>query len=205
MVPVFALAILTSLVPLATVPRPQLAADARTVATFHQRIAEYVEIHRIAAAGLGDPVLCADPEELARQSASLAAAIRDARPGAGEGEIFTVAVVPAFRARIADALRASRSAAATTATDDDEFPLDVHATIRAGTWDYRWAPILRALPELPPELEYQFVGRHLVLVDRRANLVVDVLRYAVPPSRPVHDVGPADPCVVHPELPACWM
>jgi hypothetical protein len=60
------------------------------------------------------------------------------------------------------------------ATEDEELPLDVHAPIRAGAWDYRWAPTLRALPDLPPELEYQFVGRHLVPVNVRANLVIDV-------------------------------
>ena len=40
--------------------------------------------------------------------------------------------------------------------------------------------MLRRLPELPPELEYRFVGRDLVLVDILGNVVVDVLRDAVP-------------------------
>jgi hypothetical protein len=142
---------------------------------------------------------------LSRQSATLAAAIRESRPTANEGDIFTAAIASALRVRIARSLRASRTALAAAATEDEEFPLDVHATIRAGAWDYRWAPILRALPDLPPELEYQFVGRHLVLVDVRANLVIDVLRYALPAPHPVPDIGPADACIVHPELPACWM
>jgi hypothetical protein len=37
-----------------------------------------------------------------------------------------------------------------------------------------------ALPELPDELQYRFVGRDLVLIDLHANLVVDVLREALP-------------------------
>jgi hypothetical protein len=40
--------------------------------------------------------------------------------------------------------------------------------------------MLRRLPELPPELEYRFVGRDLVLVDILTSVVVDVLRDAVP-------------------------
>jgi hypothetical protein len=159
----------------------------------------------MAAAGLGDPILCADPEELSRQSVMLAAAIREGRPGAREGDIFTAPVASAIRVRIAKAVGATRDSGAMFATPDEEIGLDVHATMRAGVWDYTWAPMLRTLPALPPELEYQFVGRHLVLVDVRANLVVDVLRYAIPAPRPVSDIGPLDACDVHPDLPACWM
>jgi hypothetical protein len=200
---VFALAIATMLASSGTVPRPQLGTDTWILVTFHQRIGEYLEIHRTAAAGLGDEILCADPEELSRQSAALAAAIRDARPLVDEGHVFTAAVASAFRVRIAKAVR--ESAFTAPPDEDEEADLGVHATIRAGIWNFAWAPVLHALPDLPPELEYQFVGRHLVLVDVRANLVVDVLRYALPaPHRP-RDLGPADPCDVHPELPACWM
>jgi hypothetical protein len=191
------------LAPCGTVPNPGLQHDARVLAAFEQRITEYIEIHRIAAAGLGDPMLCADPEELSRQSAMLAAAIRQARASAREGEIFTVPIAATLRARIAAAVHAARIAPA--ADDDEEGSLEVHSAIPAGRWNYTWQPIVRALPELPPELEYQFIGRHLVLVDIRANLVVDVLRFAVPAMRQPRDVGPTDPCDVHPDLPACWM
>jgi hypothetical protein len=204
MTAVCALAILTLLGPSETVPGAHLQTDARVLAAFQQHIAEYIEIHRMAAAGLGDPVLCADPEELSRQSAILAAAIREARPTANEGDVFTVAIAPTLRARIAAAVHAARIAPA-AAGDDEERVLEVHATIPAGRWNYSWMPILHALPDLPPELEYQLVGRHLVLVDVRANLVVDVLRYALPGARRPRDIGPADPCDVHPELPSCWM
>jgi len=197
------LAILTLLVPGATVPRPDLQDGARVLAAFQQHIAEYLEIHRMAAAGLGDSILCADPEELFRQSATLAAAIREARP-AHEGNVFTAAIAPAFRARIAAAVHAA-PIAPPAADDEEERVLEVHATILAGRWTYSWLPILRTLPDLPAELEYQLVGRHLVIVDVGANLIVDILRDAVPAVRRPHDIGPADPCDVHPELPSCWM
>lgn len=204
MTPTCALAILTLSVPLGTVPRGHVPPDSRILVAFHQNITEFVEIHRIAAAGLGDPMLCADPEELSRQSAALAAAIREARPLALEGDIFSAAIASALRVRIAAEFRASRIAPVAPAEDDGRIP-EVHAAVHAGLRDYRWAPILRALPDLPPELEYQFIGPHLVLVDVTANLVVDVLRYALPVTRGPRDIGPAEPCDVHPELPACWM
>jgi hypothetical protein len=43
-----------------------------------------------------------------------------------------------------------------------------------------WPSMLAGLPQLPPELEYRFLGRHLILVDVLANVVVDVLYDALP-------------------------
>ena len=40
--------------------------------------------------------------------------------------------------------------------------------------------MVRALPALPPELDYAVRGRDLVLVDVEANLVIDVLPDALP-------------------------
>ena len=35
--------------------------------------------------------------------------------------------------------------------------------------------VLMALPPLPKELEFRFVGRNLILRDTKANMIVDVL------------------------------
>jgi hypothetical protein len=43
--------------------------------------------------------------------------------------------------------------------------------------------LLAALPPLPPELEYLFAHRDLVLWDVRADVIIDVLRDAVPLER----------------------
>jgi len=43
-----------------------------------------------------------------------------------------------------------------------------------------WPALLAALPALPEELEYRFVGWDLVLVDTHADLVVDILKDALP-------------------------
>jgi len=39
--------------------------------------------------------------------------------------------------------------------------------------------VLLSLPKLPQGMEYRFVGRHLILFDSKANLIVDVLRNAI--------------------------
>jgi hypothetical protein len=39
--------------------------------------------------------------------------------------------------------------------------------------------ILLRLPELPKDMEYRFVGRHLILRDVRANMIIDEIPYAI--------------------------
>jgi hypothetical protein len=191
---------IAAMLPLAgTVPRPE---PVRGLMEFLDRVAEYVEIRRQVTAGVDGPIFCSDPEELSRLMAQRAAAIREARPLAREGAIFTPRVALFFRARIA---RAVQNGAMDVTTQDDDVVLEVHAALPWGTG----APVptrpFGLLPPLPDELEYRFVGRDLVLLDVDANLVVDVLREALPRRREFPSIGSPGSCDVHPELPECWM
>ena len=40
--------------------------------------------------------------------------------------------------------------------------------------------LLQSLPALPPEIEYRITGQDLVLVDAKANLIVDLIRGVFP-------------------------
>jgi hypothetical protein len=175
---------------------------------FTARVHDYVEIHRRAAAGIEQP-MCAESEELARQADALAGAIREARPRAREGDIFTLAASELFRARIAAIVRRTNFDVAAFLARHGGHGEDLEMQV-SGTllWPAHVAltPITRQLPELPPELDYRFVGRHLVLMDVGANIVVDVLRDALPlPVDAPVPVVPYTPCAAHPELDACWM
>ena len=173
---------------------------------FTNRINDYVETHRRLAAGIEQP-FCSEAEELTQQADTLAAAIRQARPRAKEGDIFTLAAGEMFRARIAAIVRRTGFdvAAFLERHSGDGEDIEVHV-FGALPWRTHLAlmPIIRQLPELPPELEYEFVGRHLVLIDVDANIVVDVLRDALPlPDDAPVSFAPT-PCDVHPELGTCW-
>ena len=170
---------------------------------FLDRVADYVEIRREVTAGISGPIFCSDPEELTRQAAQLGAAIREARPLAREGAIFTPRVAAFFRARIAHAVRAAAIDVATSGGLDEGVARDVYAVLPWGAGRRVWPVLVDALPALPQELEYRFVGRHLVLLDVEANLVVDVLREAVP-AVIVTPANRSGSCEVHPQLPACW-
>jgi hypothetical protein len=40
--------------------------------------------------------------------------------------------------------------------------------------------LLLKLPELPKQLRYEFVGRHLILLDRETRLIIDYVSNALP-------------------------
>jgi hypothetical protein len=199
---VYSLAI-AALLPLAgTIPRPE---PVRGLMEFLDRVAEYVEIRRQVTAGVDGPMFCSDPEELSRQAEQRAAAIRSARPLASEGTIFTPRVTVFFRARLIHAAQIGAIDLATEADPYDDVVLGVHAALPWSAGRPAAPRLVGLLPPLPDELEYRFVGRHLVLLDVDTNLVVDLLRDALPAVNEFPAVTSPGSCDVHPELPACWM
>jgi len=200
---VLSLAIIACLPITGTIPSDRQQAPASVTTEFLERVADYVELRRQVAAGVVGPAFCSDPEELTRQAAQLAASIRDARPLATEGTIFTPRVAVFLKVRIAHAARAA--AYLTIPVDPDDVPLEVHAVLPWGVGRLPSPVLVEALPALPYELEYRFVGRHLVLLDVETDLVVDVLRDALQEDMTSTTTRPDGPCDVHPDLPACWM
>lgn len=168
--------------------------EARAVAAFTDAVEAYADLRRMFDRGLPPEWMAADFEQAEFEAAELAAMVRDTRPNARIGDLFKPAVADLFRLRIAAALREhSDGVAALIATDDDEgdapaFPrLTVNGPLPWGVGVAFWPAAVEALPVLPRELEYRFVGRDLVLLDTRAHLVVDILELALPAvPRPVN-------------------
>ena len=161
------------------------SANQTVPAEFVDYVNYYAALQRMAIAELGPPRLCSDAEQLLRQQRRFANAMREARPIARAGDFFTPAASRYFRARI-EAVVWDTGLDVTTAIEADEGEVAVIPVLRvweAVPWNagpVMWPSMLRALPELPPELEYRFIGRDLVLIDMLGNLVVDVLRDALP-------------------------
>ena len=149
----------------------------------------YVEMHRLVTAPLGPPEMCADAEELLRQEWAFAKAIREARPYAREGDIFTPEVARYFRAVIAEVawergLNLVGEVEDAAGWDTEAAVVEVNAQVPWNAGPMMWPSVLSRLPALPPELEYRFVGRDLVLVDMFGSIVVDVLRESMPIFEP---------------------
>jgi hypothetical protein len=160
-------------------PTPQVPRD------FVARVNQYVEMHRLVTAPLGLPQMCSDPEELLRQQSEFARAIREGRPNAREGDIFTANAARYFRTLIAEVawqrgLDLMGEIEDAVGWDTEAAVVEVNAQVPWNAGPMMWPSVLWRLPELPPELEYRFVGHDLVLVDVVSGIVVDVLRESIP-------------------------
>lgn len=158
--------------------------DDRGLATFHAAVEEYVTLHRRLERALMLDHYDSWPEEGDMDSETLADVIRAARPQTRPGAIFNRDVSELIQFRIGLTLWLHRYH---TADALSEVPHAVRAVPpRVNDWWFGedeavpWPSVVWELPALPEELEYRFAGRHLVLVDVHANLVVDVLENALP-------------------------
>ena len=107
------------------------------------------------------------------------ATIRSARRSSAEGEIFSPPTALEFRRR----LRALATADLCSTILDDN-PGSVSRPVSRDYPEGRAvattpAAVLAILPQLPPDLEYRLAGHDLILLDIRANIVVDRIAAAI--------------------------
>jgi hypothetical protein len=158
--------------------------DSALIDQFNNRIADYMKIHNAAKAKL--PVL--KPTDSAAVIAShereFARLIRELRPQAAQGSIFTPEITEYFRRRIHVAMEGPQKARIKQSLANAEpvkVPLRVNDTYPDGVPLQSTPPtLLLNLPKLPKELEYRVVGHSLVLRDVDANLIVDFARNVIP-------------------------
>lgn len=162
--------------------------EERTLAQFNRSVERYAALHRRLERSLPPEQMFDDPEDMFGAREALAAALRQARPNARAGNVFTPAVAELITARLAAAMREHGHDAADilAAISDERLPgmlkPEVNGEYPRGIVSAMWPALLHALPPLPRELEYRFFDRNLVLIDVHANLVLDVLDDALPPG-----------------------
>ena len=142
-------------------------------------MASYADLRNELEKGLPPLIVTEDPAEIMQAVRALAARIRVARAGARQGDIFSPTVSAKFKRTLLLEIDAN-----TVALIMDENPGTIDVRIK-GTYPvgkmFSTMPpdILAAMPRLPPDLEYRFLGRHLVLVDTRASVIIDRIPYAI--------------------------
>jgi hypothetical protein len=160
--------------------------DLAATAVFQTRVNEYVTMHRMLEGPLPTLEVSTDMRKVQAAMDALAVRIQAARKDARQGDIFTEAVAPTFRRRIASCLvRADLEAILA----DQRYGQQGQPAPRVNAvWPVRVPfdivppQLLAALPRLPPELQYRIIGRSLVLWDHHANLIVDILPGALTPA-----------------------
>jgi hypothetical protein len=148
-------------------------------ADFATRMSEYEKLRAKLQRGLPELKVTDDPRDIFVAERALAARIRVARAGSRRGGIFTPEIAAAFR----EVLRLeTRTSTCATIRDDNPGELEYRtngsypkdeplSTVPVG--------ILNLLPSLPEDVNYRFVGRHLILHDTRANVILDRLSNAM--------------------------
>jgi hypothetical protein len=149
------------------------------VADFSTRVWDYFELRRELEKGLPSVTVTDDPAEIRRAVRALANRIRVARAEAKQGEIFTPTISVEFKKILLLEMDAETWAAI---VDDNPgaFSNRINGTYPSKRPLSTVPPnILARLPTLPEDIQYRFVGRHLVLYDTRANLILDRIPYAI--------------------------
>jgi hypothetical protein len=152
--------------------------DPATLVEFNRRVQDYAALRSRLEVGLPPLVVTTNPDDIETFEHRLAERIRHAR-GSQRGQLF----IPAMEGQLKRMMAARADAGTVAAIMDDnpgEFDVDVNDTYKKkyalGTMPPK---LLLLLPDLAPGLQYRFVGRHLIVYDGRANIIVDEIPYAI--------------------------
>lgn len=155
--------------------------DSAILADFNARLDNYVKIQR-ALLKHAPPKETKDPAEINARAQVLAGQLRHIRSNAKQGDIFTPQVAAMFKRLMNPELKGAEGRE-TKQEINEEAPaveLKVNATYPASQPLTTVPPNLLAnLPQLPKDVEYRFVGRHLMLRDVDANIIVDYIFNAI--------------------------
>lgn len=154
-----------------------------------KRVEAYLELRKEAVAHVPKLKKKAEPEEILAHKRAEADAIRAARPGARQGDVLTPPVQAYIKRIIRSEMAGNAGKPAKEAAKQGnpkvEGPVDVPVKVNAAYPESAPlstvpATLLLRLPALPKEVEFRFVGRHLILHDVRAGMIVDFVPNAAP-------------------------
>src|SRR5262245_49545704 len=163
--------------------------DPPAVKEFKTRVQKYVDLHKKIESKLHLVDKTANASVLVKQKEQFAREMRAARPAAAQGDIFLTEVRPLLLNTIKEQLAGPEGAKARAMILGEGNPLNEgKTTVNKANANYPSdAPkstvppsLLLALPQLPPQVEYRFVGRTLILRDADADLVIDFIPNAIP-------------------------
>lgn len=164
---------------------PQLSpTDKVAVKRFEQRVKDYMKLRNAVKSKLPKLSKDATPQQIESYRENVEAAVRNIRTGAKRGDIFNH-----------DGSDYIRRMLKVNFTGKDRLELrnivfeGETATVKVRV-NYPYpeqaeliempATVLLNLPQLPPEVQYRFVGRNLLLVDSETNLILDYMTNALP-------------------------
>jgi hypothetical protein len=160
------------------------ASERKLLSDFKKDTKAYIKLRDTArrkVPKIGDE---ATRSEIEAHKVAFQQAIRNLREGATRGEIFTEEVSTWIRGLIRNEFKGwERSELRKTVLEADTtgIALKVNAIYPETKELVEMSPaLLLALPPLPKELRYRFIGRSLAILDRDTAIIVDYMKDALP-------------------------
>jgi hypothetical protein len=163
---------------------PPVNRDARVMAEFEERVKAYSTLHRELEATIPALPKQPTPEQINAHQIALAALIAKTRAKAAPGDIFTKETRALFRrylARVFEGPQGRQLKASIMDENPGRLSLHINARYPESIPVTTVPPqVLQALPKLPDDLEYRFIGDRLILHDVHAHTIVDLIDEAIP-------------------------
>lgn len=169
-------------------PAPLVAPEARAkgvnphaaiLVDFKERVDVYMEVREDAVKGGPRLKETTDAGQIKAAQDAMAVRIRRARVNAKHGDVFTPEIVAQFRRLLYPELKGDDGRDAKEILKDDApSPASIPFKVNAKYPDGAPVPTVPAnlllnLPTLPEPLQYKIIGRHLILLDEDADVIVD--------------------------------
>ena len=153
------------------------SADQSLVSDFGLRVQSYIALQQQLAGTLKKLPSKPTPVEIDAQQRALATLIAKARSDAKQGDIFVPDMQKFIRGLVRQVI-SGPDGARIKSSFMDENPMGVKLAVNLrypDTIPLSTMPpdILGALPKLPEDLEYRFVGNRLIILDNKSHLIVD--------------------------------
>ncbi len=184
MIPAILLLLLFGPLPQSAQAQAKGNTDSPIAQEFAKRVAGYVDLHNSVKSEIHKLKPTKSAEAINIHEHKFSRALRHARRGVRQGNIFSVDIATEFRRLIATAMQgagATRISKSLKHAEPVHLPaLRVNSIYPEGVPLQSTPPsLLLNLPKLPSELEYRLVGTNLVLRDVEANLIVDLMPNAI--------------------------
>jgi hypothetical protein len=158
--------------------------DKKILADLETRAKRYVELRETLRRKLPKVSKDATAAEIAEQKAALQRSVQAARVNAVKGNMFSQSAEALVRSIIKKEFKGYDGAEirqTVLEADTKGIPLKVNVAYPVSKELVEMSPaLLLALPQLPKELRYRYIGRSLVILDRDNALILDFMRDALP-------------------------
>jgi hypothetical protein len=156
---------------------PANPAEVQAVETFEAQVKEYRVLHKKLESAIPKLPRHPTPEQIDKNQRALGDLIKSARKAAKPGDFFSAGVT-AYIKRVLDVILSGPDGKVIRASIMDENPgvpsLKINERYPPSIPLSTMPPhILAALPKLPEDLEYRFVGLRLILLDTQADIILD--------------------------------